>query len=307
VALFPAVYRGQAIAVNGSTIKAYVPQVFGDTPITVRAFLGAMPTTRTDGWIFFQGGNPSYPVWAGGDSAGGGGEQGPPGPPGPPGAAVAQRPFVYDNRITAVDPGNGKLRTNSNDESLVTQIYVSLYDANGVVVPGVDNLVVNDQFYLYEANNYGMVSLYLVTDTPVVTANSWVTVPVTVDVYGGFSPSNNQAIVAYYTAPNQGGGGTGTDEVWIGTDDPIASHPTIELWFDTDAIPATPAVGNVAYRYVQGSPSATWVIVHNLGWYPNIVVEDSGGSTCEGETTWDNANQVTLTFSAAFAGIAYLS
>jgi len=29
--------------------------------------------------------------------------------------------------------------------------------------------------------------------------------------------------------------GGGTDEVWIGTDDPIVAHPTIELWVDSDA------------------------------------------------------------------------
>jgi hypothetical protein len=30
-------------------------------------------------------------------------------------------------------------------------------------------------------------------------------------------------------------GGTGTDEVWVGPDDPIVAAPTIELWYDSDA------------------------------------------------------------------------
>jgi hypothetical protein len=34
---------------------------------------------------------------------------------------------------------------------------------------------------------------------------------------------------------------TGTDEVWVGPDDPIPTNPTIELWWDSDA--PTPAAG----------------------------------------------------------------
>jgi hypothetical protein len=30
------------------------------------------------------------------------------------------------------------------------------------------------------------------------------------------------------------GGSSGTDEVWVGTDDPIATNPSVELWVDTD-------------------------------------------------------------------------
>jgi Collagen triple helix repeat (20 copies) len=46
-----------------------------------------------------------------------------------------------------------------------------------------------------------------------------------------------------HTGLDTGGGGAGgTDEVWIGTDDPIVATPTIELWFDTDATAAV-AVG----------------------------------------------------------------
>jgi len=36
-----------------------------------------------------------------------------------------------------------------------------------------------------------------------------------------------------------GGGGGGTDEVWVGAADPITGNPTIELWFDSDAVAFT--------------------------------------------------------------------
>ena len=63
----------------------------------------------------------------------------------------------------------------------------------------------------------------------------------------------------------------------------------------------------VSYYHTQGTSSSSWVIAHNLGFYPNIVVKDSAGSVVEGEIAYDSLNQVTLTFQAAFSGTAYLS
>lgn len=101
-----------------------------------------------------------------------------------------------------------------------------------------------------------------------------------------------------------GSAGGGSDEVVISSTDPIATNPTTELWYN----PTAPVTSSIyAYRHVQGTPAASWTIIHNLGWYPNVVVEDSGGSTCEGETVWNDENTVTMSFSAAFAGVAYLS
>ena len=63
----------------------------------------------------------------------------------------------------------------------------------------------------------------------------------------------------------------------------------------------------VAYVFTQAVSNDTWVITHNLGFYPNITVKDSGGSIVEGEISYTNSNSVTVTFSAAFSGTAYLS
>lgn len=67
----------------------------------------------------------------------------------------------------------------------------------------------------------------------------------------------------------------------------------------------TPA--RVAYVHTQGVSSDTWNITHNLNFYPNITVKDSGGSIVEGEISYTNSHSLTITFSAAFSGIAYLS
>lgn len=63
----------------------------------------------------------------------------------------------------------------------------------------------------------------------------------------------------------------------------------------------------VAYHHRQNTTSDTWVINHNLGFYPNVTVADSGGTIVEGEIAYTNRNSLTATFSAAFSGNAYLS
>lgn len=73
-------------------------------------------------------------------------------------------------------------------------------------------------------------------------------------------------------------------------------------------IPARPGAANDKYMpYDQISPSATWVITHNLGKNPSVTVIDSGGSVVFGAITYNSLNQLTLEFSGAFAGSAYLN
>lgn len=66
-------------------------------------------------------------------------------------------------------------------------------------------------------------------------------------------------------------------------------------------------VGRVSYTHTQGVSSNTWAITHNLGFYPNVTVVDSAGTIYEGEITYTNTNSLTVSFSAAFSGKAYLS
>lgn len=65
--------------------------------------------------------------------------------------------------------------------------------------------------------------------------------------------------------------------------------------------------GDKTYTYTQSTPSDTWVITHNLGKYPSITVEDSAHSDVIGEYSYDSVNQVTLSFTGAFSGWAYLN
>jgi hypothetical protein len=63
----------------------------------------------------------------------------------------------------------------------------------------------------------------------------------------------------------------------------------------------------VSYLHNQITTSADWVIDHNLGWNPNVTVQDSAGTIVEGEITYTNLNSLTVHFTDAFSGKAYLS
>ena len=83
--------------------------------------------------------------------------------------------------------------------------------------------------------------------------------------------------------------------------------------------PATPpvtineiVVGNlnlpkVAYHHTQNITSSNWVISHRLGFKPNVTVVDSAGTIVEGEITYTDSDTLTLHFTEAFTGKAYLS
>jgi hypothetical protein len=66
-------------------------------------------------------------------------------------------------------------------------------------------------------------------------------------------------------------------------------------------------VARVSYTHTQGSASNSWTIPHGLGFYPNVTVVDSAGTLYEGEIAYTNTNSLTVSFSAAFSGKAYLS
>lgn len=62
------------------------------------------------------------------------------------------------------------------------------------------------------------------------------------------------------------------------------------------------------YAYDQILPASIWTINHALGYRPGgIIVIDSGGNEVKGAITYPTANQAVITFSSAFAGVAYLS
>lgn len=63
---------------------------------------------------------------------------------------------------------------------------------------------------------------------------------------------------------------------------------------------------SVFYVHTQATASDIWTINHNLGGNPTAVVHDSAGTQCEGNFSYPSINQMTITFSAAFSGVAYI-
>lgn len=61
------------------------------------------------------------------------------------------------------------------------------------------------------------------------------------------------------------------------------------------------------YVHTQDTASDTWVINHNLDYYPNIEIVDSAGNDVVGNYQFVNANTLIATFTDPFAGKAYLS
>jgi hypothetical protein len=51
----------------------------------------------------------------------------------------------------------------------------------------------------------------------------------------------------------------------------------------------------------------TVAITHNLGFYPNVTVQTSGGDILETGIDYNSINQITLTMAQPFSGTAYLS
>jgi len=61
------------------------------------------------------------------------------------------------------------------------------------------------------------------------------------------------------------------------------------------------------FTFVQSTAAATWNITHNLGKFPSVSIVDSGNTIVRGNIDYTSENALTITFSAAFGGKAYLN
>lgn len=78
--------------------------------------------------------------------------------------------------------------------------------------------------------------------------------------------------------------------------------------------PGTPgadagAIIGGSYVHVQEIPTDVWIVEHGLPFRPaGVYVEDTAGNGgIEGDVDYPTSSTLTITFSAAFAGRAYLS
>jgi hypothetical protein len=125
--------------------------------------------------------------------------------------------------------------------------------------------------------------------------------------YGG--PQGAQGLSAYQVAQSEGF--TGTEEQWL--------ESLVGPGLPENSLAGEIAVYNgsewqsrnlselVSYTHNQIAASSLWTIVHNLNFYPQLTVFDSGGSMVEGEVTHTSTEALTISFSSQISGTAQLS
>ena len=74
-----------------------------------------------------------------------------------------------------------------------------------------------------------------------------------------------------------------------------------------DGFYCLPDSTKTTYTYTQVSPLDTWVIEHNLGKKPVVVLVDDTDTVIVGTIKYDSLNQLTVTFTEAVSGKAYLN
>ena len=205
--------------------------------------------------------------------------------------------------------------------SSITSIVISNMDLSGQIVSPFLEYLVDEQVMFQDVAGKGSFGHYIMRGyTQIGTTNFYT---LTLEYIGGNGSINMDH---YYTLVNfyLELGATGVDSV-----------RSLDTTF-IDMTPTTPQTGNVeitaslsatgtpdntkflrgdntwveadkTFIFTQGTPSTSWVIQHNLGKFPSITVVDTADTVVIGDYNYTDDNNVTLTFSAGFAGKAYLN
>lgn len=96
------------------------------------------------------------------------------------------------------------------------------------------------------------------------------------------------------------------NRLFYATDTEILYWDTGSEWIISAAVDIS-AFSDKTYTHTQASASDTWVITHNLNKKPSISIIDSAGDVIDGDVLYNDENSLTLTFSAATSGEAYLN
>lgn len=108
-----------------------------------------------------------------------------------------------------------------------------------------------------------------------------------------------QAILA-----NKSGGGSVTSNYNDLENKPKINNVTLEGNKTSSELGIT---GDKHFVFTKITPDSIWEITHNLDKYPSVTVVDSAGSVVIGDITYTSKSSLTVTFSAAFSGKAYLN
>jgi hypothetical protein len=70
---------------------------------------------------------------------------------------------------------------------------------------------------------------------------------------------------------------------------------------------STASFNSNRHIHTQASASATWTITHALGGRPSVTIVDSSSTVVIGDVVYNSDTSITINFSAAFSGFAYLT
>lgn len=80
---------------------------------------------------------------------------------------------------------------------------------------------------------------------------------------------------------------------------------------ENDGIDATfsisPNIQDLNYVHYQNSAVTQWTVEHNLGKFPSVTVIDNNGETVFADVNYIDANTLTIDFSEAFSGKAFIN
>jgi hypothetical protein len=85
----------------------------------------------------------------------------------------------------------------------------------------------------------------------------------------------------------------------------MTGHVLLDLQFED--IEQSDPVNHVKYVHTQASISSTWVINHNLGFFPNVTVLDNSNRMLETYVQYNNVNTATIIMNSAASGKAFLT
>jgi hypothetical protein len=262
-------------------------------------------------------GSPGVPGAPG--SPGSPGPSGPEGPPGPPGASNSVYAGEWNWTTKTADAGTaGQVGNDAPDWNAAHININEQKNDNTDVIPFLSKIKAGDQFHIRQKTDSTRYGLYDITGVGVDKGNWW-QFPVTLDESGGNVPNGNAPTVV--AVLSQGASQTDVDLVYNGKfpaggpnytdgDIVVGDDGVLYMCVRPTSSPPVKWPGSAVmaeFIFTQGSPSASWVIVHNLNRHPAVTVVDTGDSIIIPNIRYDSMNQITATFGSATSGKAYLN
>ena len=65
--------------------------------------------------------------------------------------------------------------------------------------------------------------------------------------------------------------------------------------------------GDLNFTFTQAAPALVWIVNHNLGKNPSVSIVDNAGEEVYAQVDYTNLNSLTITFTQAFSGKAFMN